>query len=639
MKKNLILAICFFFISSFVHASDFITRWDLSYPTGSSLLLNQISFNTVTSGIVSYTWETIPASTSGSGTFTGGKTIITGLPTDAIIRLHIDSTNFNQFNMYHSNDNQRLVDVQQWGSIVWTSMSDAFYDCSHLNISATDIPNLSSVNNMSSIFSGCSSLNTLVNCDNWNTSNVTNMANAFYNASSFNQPIGNWNTSNVTNMANAFCYASSFNQPLGNWNTSNVTDMSNMFFRATSFNQPIGNWNTTNVTNMSLMFSQTSFNQPLENWNTSSVTDMSSMFSQTSFNQPIGNWNTENVTEMSGMFSDATSFNQPIENWNTANVIYMNSMFENAIHFNQPIGNWNTSKVIDLGAMFYNATSFNQPINNWNTNNVYMMSEMFSGASSFNQPIRNWNTSQVNNMALMFNYATSFNQPIGNWNTISVVYIPKTGGGSSKAGMNGMFNHATSFNQPIGNWIINSTILDSMLDYSGMDCSNYSSTLAGWAANTSIHSGIKLGAVHLHYGTNARADRDYLMENKGWNINGDIADNNYCFPLTGTNGEHSNFISDSPLTLRYKEHSNFISNFYPNPSTTFSSIDLYYEEKKEVSLKVFTILGNLIFQDKIKTPKGKTTYTLSRENIANGVYSIVISVNNDQVVKKLSVCK
>ena len=40
------------------------------------------------------------------------------------------------------------------------------------------------------------------------------MAEMFYDAKSFNQPLNNWNVSNVKNMAWMFEDASSFNQPL-----------------------------------------------------------------------------------------------------------------------------------------------------------------------------------------------------------------------------------------------------------------------------------------------------------------------------------------------------------------------------------------------------------------------------------------
>jgi hypothetical protein len=76
MKKlfYLIIFVCLIFID--VKATDFITRWDLSLGFGN----NQINFNAVTSGNVNYTWETIPAGSSGSGSFNSSVVTITGLP-------------------------------------------------------------------------------------------------------------------------------------------------------------------------------------------------------------------------------------------------------------------------------------------------------------------------------------------------------------------------------------------------------------------------------------------------------------------------------------------------------------------------------------------------------------------------------
>ncbi len=56
-------------------------------------------------------------------------------------------------------DCRKLIDIKQWGTIAWTSMASAFYGCINLNISATDVPNLSGVKDLSYMFASCAKLN------------------------------------------------------------------------------------------------------------------------------------------------------------------------------------------------------------------------------------------------------------------------------------------------------------------------------------------------------------------------------------------------------------------------------------------------------------------------------------------------
>jgi surface protein len=72
----------------------------------------------------------------------------------------------------------------------------------------------------------------------WNVTNVRSMRGLFYNATSFNMPIGVWNVSNVQDMSFFFAGASSFNQDIGNWNTSQDVNMKSLFKNASAFNQP-----------------------------------------------------------------------------------------------------------------------------------------------------------------------------------------------------------------------------------------------------------------------------------------------------------------------------------------------------------------------------------------------------------------
>ena len=105
------------------------------------------------------------------------------------------------------------------------------------------------------------------NISSWDVSNVTDMTNMFYSATSFNQPLNNWDVSSVNSIRNMFFFASSFNQPLNNWDVSSVTNMVGVFGETTAFNQPLDNWDVRNVTNMNLMFViAEAFNQDISNW-------------------------------------------------------------------------------------------------------------------------------------------------------------------------------------------------------------------------------------------------------------------------------------------------------------------------------------------------------------------------------------
>jgi surface protein len=355
-------------------------------------------------------------------------------------------------------------DIGGWNTANVTDMSVMFRGASTFN---RDIGgwNTANVTNMGAMFEGASSFNQDIG--GWNTASVTNMGAMFDGASSFNQDIGGWNTGNVTSLSWMFTGASSFNQDIGGWNTSNVVYMNDMFRRASSFNQDIGGWNTTRVTNMRRMFENaTSFNQDIGGWNTAKVTDMTTMFwGASSFNQDIGGWNTANVKNMYGMFLGVSSFNQDIGGWNTANVTDMSTMFREASSFNQDIGGWNTANVLDMGAMFVNASAFNQDIGGWNTAHVTTMSGMFWGASSFNQDIGGWNTANVTNMSGMFQEASSFNQDIGGWTTANVT------------NMSGMFRNASAFNQDIRGW--NTTNVTNMIRMF-LGASSFNRNLSAW---------------------------------------------------------------------------------------------------------------------------------------------------------------
>ncbi|WP_422105673.1 BspA family leucine-rich repeat surface protein [Winogradskyella sp.] len=441
-------------------------------------------------------------------------------------RFHLDSQN-----------NSKIKAVQYWGDIAWATMEYTFAGCDDLQVTATDIPDLSQVTNMSGMFRGCENLVGNLSFNSWDVSNVEMMGYMFAEATNFNQPLDNWNVIAVQDMEGMFSEATNFNQNINNWNVAAVEDMNLMFDRATNFNQPldnwnviavqdmygmfaeatsfnqnINNWNVAAVENMSGMFSgATNFNQPLDNWNVNAVQDMGVMFAgATNFNQPLNNWNVNAVQNMYGMFAHATSFNQNINNWNVSNVINMQLMFIDASDFNQPLDNWNVTAVQDMEGMFAYATSFNQNINNWNVAAVENMSGMFGLATDFNQPLNNWNVAAVENMRAMFAGATNFNQPLHNWDTALVRQTQE------------MFAGATNFDQDLGNWDISSAL--SMLDmFEGVRLStqNYDNTLIGWATldagETQIPLNVNFGGGDSRYCA-SEVKRQELIDTYGWGI-------------------------------------------------------------------------------------------------------------------------
>jgi surface protein len=273
-----------------------------------------------------------------------------------------------------NSDGEKILNVEQWGSQIWTSFESAFRGCTNYNGTASDTPNLS---------------------------NVTDMSLMFNYASSFNGDISGWNVESVIYMNGMFSNAYSFNHSIADWDVGNATDMASMFNSAYSFNQNIGSWNVENVTNMTSMFrSAVDFNQSLGNWDVGNVIDMNNMFySAVSFNQDIGDWNVTNVTNMFYMFCNAFLFNQDIANWNVGNVENMWNMFYRAFDFNQDIGNWDVSNVLYLHGMFGFTEQFDQNIGNWNVENVIDFSIMFIGAtlstSNYDSLLIGWNSQSL----------------------------------------------------------------------------------------------------------------------------------------------------------------------------------------------------------------------------------------------------
>lgn len=373
--------------------SQFITTW----KTDNSGTSNNNQITIPGRGNYTVAWEQVN-DPSVNGSINALDAVTITLPSAGTYKISITG-GLNQVVFAFSGDKQKLLSIEQWGNISWTSMERAFNGCNNMTYNATDTPDLSQVTSLRLMFAGCIKFNG--NIDNWNTGNITDMGEMFSGADAFNQPIGQWNTSQVTTMESMFSSADKFNQPIGDWDVSKVTVMDNMFRGAKAFNQPIGDWDVSEVTTMQYMFQEArAFNQPIGNWVVSKVTNMASMFENAkAFNQPIGNWDVRQVTDMSQMFAFFATLADA-----TQDKVRQRTSGNNS-SFNQPLNNWKTDNVTTLSYMFSGADSFNQPLNNWFTGKVSSMSNMFQGATNFNQNLGDWNITEVTSMLSMLSNA------------------------------------------------------------------------------------------------------------------------------------------------------------------------------------------------------------------------------------------
>jgi surface protein len=210
------------------------------------------------------------------------------------------------------------------------------------------IKEIGAINSMLSMFSSCSSLQSV---PLFNTASVTNMQAMFIACGSL-QSVPLFNTASVSNMLTMFNGCVSL-QSVPLFNTASVTNMQQMFLSCVSL-QSVPLFNTASVTNMTSMFQSCASLQSVPLFNMASVTNMPSMFNGCSSLQSVPLFNMASVNNMAGMFTSCVSL-QSVPLFNTASVTNMNLMFNsaNAIF----AVDFNMASVTNTTQMFVNVNS------------------------------------------------------------------------------------------------------------------------------------------------------------------------------------------------------------------------------------------------------------------------------------------
>ena len=255
--------------------------------------------------------------------------------------------------IYREDEKKRIIDngkcrfEKEGKYFIFYSLNDSINDLSNMFYNCKSLVKVympSLVDNrivkMSAMFKECHSLENINFPNSFNSGNITNMSNLFYNCNSLKTiDLKSFNTGNVRKMHGLFSGCASLTKiDLSSFNTENVDDMSNLFERCNNLKEIV-----------------------FLNFKTEKVLDMSDMFKGCGKLQEVnlGSFKTKCVRNMLSMFEDCTSLKKlDLSTFNINNVMVMTKMFAQC----------ESLKEINLSS--------------FKTNNDVTIDDMFDGCSS-----------------------------------------------------------------------------------------------------------------------------------------------------------------------------------------------------------------------------------------------------------------
>jgi len=418
------------------------------------------------------------------------------------IREMTPGSGFPRIYFNNAGDKEKLLEIQQWGYINWQNMNKAFWGCTQMDITATDLPDLAGVSDFSFMFAECSNMVANYTIPDWNVRYITDFSAMFLNALSFNQDIGQWNVESGTNFGFMLSGATTFDQNLANWDLTSATNMGNFLdnsaLSVANYDATLNGWASSgNFPTSGLSFGafgleycQSANNRDflVINGFTPSgdaltggcfianapfviqiQTDNSGLSGSDQFTIPTlpgGVYDYQVDWEYDGttFTPDATAVSGEITHTYPSAGTYTIAIRESTpgsgfpqIYFNntgdkgklleiQQWGdiNWQSMNRAFWGCNFMNLTATDLP----DLDDVMTFDYMLGDCAALvgNASLDNWDVSSGTSFSSMFQGASSFNRPIGNWDV---------GNGLS---FYAMFRLANSFNQDIGDWDVSKGI-------------------------------------------------------------------------------------------------------------------------------------------------------------------------------------
>jgi surface protein len=239
----------------------------------------------------------------------------------------------NGWRFNNTGDKSKITDISQWGDLFIGNSGGYFYGCNNLNVTATDVLDVSSVTSFSAAFFSCTSLTTL-DVSSWDVSSVTTFHYAFNNCSSLTTlDVSSWDVSSVTTFYAAFSGCSSLTTlDVSGWDVSSVTTFSFAFYNCSSLTTlDVSRWDVSSVTTLYFVFRGCSSLTTLDvsSWDVSSVTTLSYAFYNCSSltTLDVSSWDVSSVTTLYYAFYNCSSLTTlDVSSWQIPLVADMTNM-------------------------------------------------------------------------------------------------------------------------------------------------------------------------------------------------------------------------------------------------------------------------------------------------------------------------
>lgn len=275
-----------------------------------------------------------------------------------------------------------------YGDELWSNLSE---------IRGLEVVDTSYVTNMNRMFADLDTCVEINGISKWNVSSVKNMSMMFSGCTNLvSLDIGDWDVGKVTNFSAMFQGHDHMGDMklehlyLKHWNTSSAKTFSHMFYGCGVLKElDIGDWDVSKVTNFSHMFTDCYSLEHIDvsHWSVESATSLDAMFNdcRSLVRINVSGFNTKVCRQFSQMFERCSSLEKiiGIEHWDVSNAdtYAFSEMFYGCENLTElDLSSWSCPKVDNTDRMFKGCSKLKHlDLSGFNTNSIKTMIEMFDG--------------------------------------------------------------------------------------------------------------------------------------------------------------------------------------------------------------------------------------------------------------------